>query len=62
MPHLAGQGPGDRGGGDAATATTVFDVDLSKTSGVKTQQLTEAFDEPLGMDAVLKIAGMFIKS
>jgi len=44
------------------TTTTVFGVDLTDVSDASEQNITEAYDEPLGMDAVLKIAGMFIKS
>ncbi len=42
--------------------TTKYGVDVAKVSETKPKQITEAYDEPLGMDAVLKIAGMFISS
>lgn len=42
--------------------TTQFGVDLTKVTQVSPKQITEAFDEPLDMAAVLKIAKPFLAS
>lgn len=44
------------------STTTKYGVDVAEVSETKPKQITEAYDEPLSMDAVLKIAGMFISS